>query len=133
MCIRDRIYSDASVSDFFKSITKDKSTGFLNEWNAKRNRRERIYISYDSTNKNCQAGEIELAEFGHAKTDIGSAIINLSLIHILSNGGTGDQHIALGSTTIFLEHCIHKNQDQAVCGQDQKRRKSQGKDFCYDF
>ena len=62
-----KIYSDASVSDFFKSITKDKSTGFLNEWNAKRNRRERIYISYDSTNKNCQAGEIELAEFGHAK------------------------------------------------------------------
>ena len=39
-----KIYSDASVSDFFKSITKDKSTGFLNEWNAKRNRRERIYI-----------------------------------------------------------------------------------------
>ena len=62
-----KIYSDASVSDFFKSITKDKSTGFLNEWNAKRNRRERIYVSYDSTNKNCQAGEIELAEFGHAK------------------------------------------------------------------
>ena len=25
-----KIYSDASVSDFFKSITKDKSTGFLN-------------------------------------------------------------------------------------------------------
>ena len=47
-----KIYSDASVSDFFKSITKGKSTGFLNEWNAKRNRRERIYVSYDSTNKN---------------------------------------------------------------------------------
>ena len=62
-----KIYSDASVSDFFKSITKGKSTGFLNEWNAKRNRRERIYVSYDSTNKNCQAGEVELAEFGHAK------------------------------------------------------------------
>ena len=37
-----KIYSDASVSEFFKSITKDKSTGFLNEWNAKRNRREII-------------------------------------------------------------------------------------------
>ena len=49
-----KIHSDASVSDFFKSITKDKSTGFLNEWNAKRNRRERIYISYDSRNKNCR-------------------------------------------------------------------------------
>ena len=80
-----KIYSDASVSEFFKSITKDKSTGFLNEWNAKRNRRERIYISYDSTNKNCQAGEIELAEFGHAKTDIGSAIINYSVGYDLKN------------------------------------------------
>ena len=80
-----KIYSDASVSDFFKSITKDKSTGFLNEWNAKRNRRKRIYISYDSTNKNCQAGEIELAEFGHAKTDIGSAIINYSVGYDLKN------------------------------------------------
>ena len=80
-----KIYSDASVSDFFKSITKDKSTGFLNEWNAKRNRRERIYISYDSRNKNCQAGEIELAEFGHAKTDIGSAIINYSVGYDLKN------------------------------------------------
>jgi transposase len=80
-----KIYSDATVSDFFKGITKDKSTGFLNEWNAKRNRRERIYISYDSTNKNCQAGDIELAEFGHAKTDIGSAIINYSVGYDLKN------------------------------------------------
>ncbi len=80
-----KIYSDATVSGFFKGITKDKSTGFLNEWNAKRNKRERIYISYDSTNKNCQAGEIELAEFGHAKTDIGSAIINYSVGYDLKN------------------------------------------------
>lgn len=80
-----KIYSDATVSDFFKGVTKDKSTGFLNEWNAKRNRRERIYISYDSTNKNCQAGDIELAEFGHAKTDIGSAIINYSVGYDLKN------------------------------------------------
>lgn len=80
-----KIYSDATVSDFFKGITKDKSTGFLNEWNAKRNRRERIYISYDSTNQNCQAGDIELAEFSHAKTDIGSAIINYSVGYDLKN------------------------------------------------
>lgn len=80
-----KIYSDATVCEFFKNITKDKATGFLNEWNAKRNRRERIYISYDSTNKNCQAGDIELAEFGHAKTDIGSAIINYSVGYDLKN------------------------------------------------
>ena len=41
--------------------------------------------SYDSTNKNCQAGEIELAEFGHAKADIGSAIINYSVGYDLKN------------------------------------------------
>ena len=80
-----KIYSGATVSNFFKGITRDKSTGFLNEWNAKRNRRERIYISYDSTNKNCQAGDIELAEFGHARTDIGSAIINYSVGYDLKN------------------------------------------------
>lgn len=28
-----------------------------------------IYISYDSTNKNCQAGDIRMVEFGHAKDD----------------------------------------------------------------
>ena len=86
LCTPDmRIYSDATVSDFFKSISKDKSTGFLNDWNAKRKRRERIYISYDSTNKNCQAGDIELAEFGHAKKDIGSTIINYSVGYDLNN------------------------------------------------
>ena len=74
-----KIYSDASVSDFFKSITKDKSTGFLNEWNAKRNRRERIYISYDSTNKNCEAGDVEKAEYGHPKEDAGAPIVNYAM------------------------------------------------------
>ena len=74
-----KIYSDSTVSEFLKSVTPDKSIGFLNEWNRERNLRERIYISYDSTNKNCQAGNIELAEFGHAKIDIGSAIINYSV------------------------------------------------------
>ena len=60
-----RIYSDSKVSDFITNITQDQSIGFLNEWNASRNHREKIYISYDSTNKACQAGDIEIAEFGH--------------------------------------------------------------------
>ena len=41
------IYSDTKVSDFFASITDDQSVGFLNEWNATRDHREKIYISYD--------------------------------------------------------------------------------------
>jgi hypothetical protein len=40
-----RIYSDSAISDFLKGITKDQMLGFLNEWNRKRNHRERIYIS----------------------------------------------------------------------------------------
>ncbi len=28
---------------------------------------KRIYISYDSTNKNCQAGDLECVEIGHPK------------------------------------------------------------------
>ena len=44
-------YSDSTVSDFLNSVTDDQSTGFLNTWNESRNYREKIYISYDSTNK----------------------------------------------------------------------------------
>ncbi|MDD3797497.1 MAG: transposase, partial [Lachnospiraceae bacterium] len=38
------IYSDTKVSDFFASVTNDQSVGFLNEWNAARDHREKIYI-----------------------------------------------------------------------------------------
>ena len=55
-------YSDSTVSDFLNSVTDDQSTGFLNTWNESRNYREKIYISYDSTNKNCQAGDIEMVQ-----------------------------------------------------------------------
>ena len=74
-----RIYSDSKVSDFLSQITDDQSTGFLNDWNSGRNYREKIYISYDSTNKNCQAGDIEMIEFGHAKEDKGLPIFNYSI------------------------------------------------------
>ena len=56
------IYSDSRISDFFASVTDDQRIGFLNEWNANRDHREKIYIFYDSANKNCQAGELELLE-----------------------------------------------------------------------
>ena len=59
--------------------------GFLNQWNASRNHREQIYISYDSTNKNCQAGDIEMAEFGHPKDDQGVPIFNYSIAYDVDN------------------------------------------------
>ena len=52
---------------------------FLDQWNADRCKRERIYISYDSTNKNCQAGDIDIVEFGAAKVDAGLPIFNYAV------------------------------------------------------
>lgn len=80
-----KIYSDSKVSDFLKSLTLEQSTGFLNEWNSKRDHRQKIYISYDSTNKNCQAGDIEMVEFGHAKEDKNLPIFNYSIAYDTNN------------------------------------------------
>ena len=80
-----RIYSDSKVSDFLNSITKDQSIWFQSEWNDSRNHREKIYISYDSTNKNCQAGDIDLVEFGHPKDDQKAPIINYSVAYDTNN------------------------------------------------
>ena len=80
-----RIYSDSKVSDFFRSITDNQSVGFLNSWNESKDHREKIYISYDSTNKNCQAGDIEMLEYGNAKVDQGSPIFNYSIAYDTKN------------------------------------------------
>lgn len=57
-----KIYSDSTISDFFRSINENQRQNFLDCWNEERNKRERIYISYDSTNKNCEAGNISMVE-----------------------------------------------------------------------
>ena len=80
-----RIYSDAKVSDFLNDITMDQSITFLNEWNESRDHRERIYISYDSTNKSCQAGDVEIAEFGHAKNGQDKPVFNYSIAYDRNN------------------------------------------------
>lgn len=78
-------YSDSTVSDFLNLVTDDQSTGFLNTWNESRNYREKIYISYDSTNKNCQAGDIEMVEFGHPKVDVGEPVFNYAVAYDTHN------------------------------------------------
>lgn len=80
-----RLYSDAKVSDFLNSITVDQSVTFLNEWNESRDHRERIYISYDSTNKSCQAGDVEIAEFGHPKNGQDKPVFNYSIAYDRNN------------------------------------------------
>lgn len=80
-----KIYSDASVSAFLKSITLEHSVDFLNSWNECQDHREKIYLSYDSTNKNTQAGDFEIAEFGKAKVDAGTPIFNYSIAYDTQN------------------------------------------------
>ena len=79
------IYSDSKVSSFLNSITDDQRIGFLNAWNKGRNFRERIYISYDSTNKNCQVGDIRIVEFGAPKVDLGLPIFNYAIAYDVNN------------------------------------------------
>ena len=79
------IYSDSKISSFLSQMTDEQSMGFLNDWNAARDHREKIYISYDSTNKNCQAGDLELVEFGHPKIDLGCPIFNYAIAYDTSN------------------------------------------------
>ncbi len=79
------IYSDTKVSDFLCGMTGEESIGFLNDWNASCDHREKIYISYDSTNKNSEAGNIEMVEFGEAKVDVGLPIFNYSIAYDTKN------------------------------------------------
>lgn len=80
-----RIYSDSKVSDFVGGLDKGQSVKFLNEWNEQRDHREKVYISYDSTNKNCQAGDIDFAEIGHAKDDKNKPVLNYAIAYDKNN------------------------------------------------
>ena len=80
-----KIYSDSTVSAFLQSVTEDQNADFLNEWNGSRNHREKIYISYDSTNKNSQAGDVEIVEYGKPKVDIGFPVFNYAVGYDVNN------------------------------------------------
>ena len=80
-----RMYSDSKVSEFLGSVTDDQSVGFLNRWNQGRDCKDRIYISYDATNKNSQAGELSMVEFGKAKDDSRLPVFSHSIAHDVGN------------------------------------------------
>lgn len=80
-----KIYSDSKVSDFLQEVTIDQRICFLNEWNAHRDHREKIYISYDSTNKTSQAGDIDMIEPGHAKDGVETDIFNYAIAYDRNN------------------------------------------------
>lgn len=80
-----KIYSDSTVTRFLQELKKEQAIEFLNMWNRIKKTDERIYISYDSTNKNSDAGDIDIVEFGHAKNDVGKAVYNYSIAYDCNN------------------------------------------------
>ena len=80
-----KIFSDSKISRFLRDISRDDSIDFQNEWNASRDHREKIYISYDSTNKHCQAGDVEIAEYGHEKDKQKKPVFNYSIAYDKNN------------------------------------------------
>ena len=57
------------------------SCSAYNEWNGGRNHREKIYFSYDSTDKKCQAGDLRIVENGHSKTGEETSIFNYAIAY----------------------------------------------------
>ena len=80
-----RVYSDSKISRFINDITKDQIIEFINVWNNGRKIEERIYISYDSSNKESEAGDIDLVEMGHSKNGGEKDIINYSIAYDVNN------------------------------------------------
>lgn len=80
-----RIYSDSKVSEFLNTMDADTSVMFQNDWNAERNHRERIYFSYDSTSKICEAGDLRLVEVGHSKENVETDIFNYAIAYDTKN------------------------------------------------
>ena len=79
------IYSDAKISAFLQGITDDQIVDFLNRWNEDRPHQQKIYISYDSTNKKCQAGDIEMVEIGTSKDAAPEPVFNYSVAYDTDN------------------------------------------------
>ncbi len=79
------MYSDSTISRFLQDMSLEKRKVFLDGWNSGMDHRRKIYISYDSTNKNSQAGELELVEFGKPKDDKGLPIFGYSIAYDSTN------------------------------------------------
>ena len=81
-----RMYSDSKVSEFLYELGDERAPAeFLNRWNERQDHRQRIWISYDSTNKSCQAGDIAIVEPGHAKGGSFGPVLNCSVAYDRTN------------------------------------------------
>ncbi len=80
-----KIFSDSKISSFLSDLGEEAAFTFLRMWNKKMDHREKIYISYDATNKNTQAGELSIGEFGEAKDKKNLPIFNYAIAYDKTN------------------------------------------------
>lgn len=76
------IFSDSTIGNIFKEIRVKDIDLFINKWVKRHtNKDSKIYIAYDSTNMNCVAEEVELAEYGYSKDDPSLPQVNVSIAY----------------------------------------------------
>ncbi len=85
MTPQNKICSDSTISRFIREIDDNDRVDFLNSWNATHDKNEKIYVSYDSTNKKCKARDIGMAEYGDPKKDVDAPIVNYSIAYEMTN------------------------------------------------
>ena len=71
-------FTDSTIGRLFDNMSIKDMDLFIRAW-VKMHADKDIYISYDSTNMNCVAGNLELAEYGHAKDNPDLPQVNMSL------------------------------------------------------
>lgn len=71
-------FTDSTIGRLFDNMNIKDMDLFIRAW-VKMQADKDIYISYDSTNMNCVAGNLELAEYGHAKDNPDLPQVNMSL------------------------------------------------------
>lgn len=75
------VVSDSTISRFLREgITPSTTQHFLDEWSVQNAGGGRAYLCYDSTNINCVADGVSLAEMGHAKDNPGKPQVNLEYV-----------------------------------------------------
>lgn len=79
--LSDSSVSDSTISRFLRDSIKPSSINhFLDEWAESNAGNGRAYLCYDSTNINCVANGVTLAEMGHAKDDPSKPQVNLEYV-----------------------------------------------------
>ena len=71
-------FSDSTIGKLLEELKIKDMDLFIRAW-VKVHAQKDIYISYDSTNMNCVAGNLELVEYGHAKDSEELPQVNVSL------------------------------------------------------